>query len=64
MNKACQEAMKKGTVLKIQNFETAKGNYRIAHIRHPNGDVYMFKSRDGELLESVNLNKLKGLDEK
>jgi hypothetical protein len=64
MNKICQEAMKKGTVLKIQNFNTPMGAYRISHIRHPNGDICMFKSRDGELLECVNLSKMKGLDEK
>lgn len=60
MNKICREAMKNGTLLKGQKFETPKGLYRIAIIRHENGDICMFKSRDGELLESMNLSKMKG----
>lgn len=63
MNKDCVEAMKNGKLLKAQNFNTPKGNYRIAYINYK-GDVYMFKTRDGEMLECGNLNKMKGIDEK
>lgn len=63
MNPDCHLAMRKGTLLKVQNFETDKGKYRLAYIRY-DGDVFMFKTRDGEMLECVNLSKLKGLDEK
>lgn len=60
MKPECAEAMKKGTLLKVQNFETAKGVYRLAYIRY-NGDIYMFKTRDGVMLECGNLNKMKGV---
>lgn len=62
MNRDSKMAMKKGTLLSVQNFETPRGNYRITHIRH-DGDVFMFKTRDGELLECVNFNKAKGVPE-
>lgn len=62
MNPACHAAMRKGQLLKVQNFETVKGIYRITHVRYK-GDVFMFKTRDGELLECMNLSKMKGVDE-
>lgn len=59
MNPDCHAAMRKGQLLKVQTFETAKGVYRLAYIRH-NADVFMFKTRDGVMLECGNLNKMKG----
>ena len=63
MKPECVEAAKYGKKIKIQLFDTPKGKYLLSY-RRLNGDVYMFKYRDGKLLECVNLNKVKGLDEK
>jgi hypothetical protein len=49
-------AAKKGTVVKNQRFETAKGTYEITIVRH-RGKFYMFKLLEGKLVECTDLNK-------
>ena len=57
MRKDFEEAVKDGKVIKNQNFVTARGVYQVVFIRH-NGQVYMFKHRNGNLVECCNLSTL------
>ena len=57
-------AEKNGEILIDNSFETVKGKYQIVICRH-RSDIYLFKYRDGKLLECQNLNcaKAKGVKE-
>lgn len=50
-------AIKNGTVVKAQTFETDKGTYGITLIRYHN-HIYFVKNRNGTILECCNLNKI------
>ena len=50
-------AASKGTVIKNQNFVTARGVYQIIFVRYEN-DIYFFKHRNGQLVECCNLSNL------
>lgn len=52
------EALENGDIVKVQVFKTDIGVYRITLIRYK-GDVYFFKCRDEELVECINLSKVK-----
>lgn len=47
-------AEKNGETLIDNSFETVKGKYQIVIRRH-RSDIYLFKYRDGKLLECQNL---------
>ena len=57
MRKDFAKAASKGTVIKNQNFVTARGVYQIVFIRYEN-DIYFFKYRNGQLVECCNLSIL------
>jgi hypothetical protein len=50
------DAIKHGKVVRNQRFETPKGMYDISIVRHKNKS-YMFKLRDGKMVECIDLNK-------
>lgn len=54
------KAAAEGDLIKTQTFETRKGTYELDFIRY-RGNVYFFKSLNGKLVESCNLNAMKGL---
>lgn len=56
-------AEKNGETLIDNSFETAKGKYQIVIRRHRN-DIYLFKYRDGKLLECQNLSCTKAKEVK
>lgn len=43
---------------KVQNFETPKGCYRLVFMLSKEGDIYLLKTKDGELCELTNLTQL------
>ena len=53
------EAADNGEIVKTQNFVTARGVYQLIFVRH-NGDVFMYKHRNGELVECCNLSSRNG----
>lgn len=53
--------LSQGEVVMNNIFTTDRGLYRIACVRY-NNNIYMFKYRDGELLECKNLNTAKPID--
>lgn len=57
MRKDFAKAASKGTVIKNQNFMTARGVYQIVFVRYEN-DIYFFKHRNGKLVECCNLSSL------
>ena len=57
MRKDFAKAASKGTVIKNQNFVTARGVYQIVFVRYEN-DIYFFKHRNGQLVECCNLSNL------
>lgn len=56
-------AEKNGETLIDNSFETAKGKYQIVIRRH-RSDIYLFKYRDGKLLECQNLSFTKAKEVK
>lgn len=56
-------AEKNGETLIDNSFETVKGKYQIVIRRH-RSDIYLFKYRDGKLLECQNLNCTKAKEVK
>ena len=56
-------AEKNGEILIDNSFETVKGKYQIVICRHRR-DIYLFKYRDGKLLECQNLNCAKAKEVK
>ena len=63
MRKDFAKAISKGTVIKNQNFVTARGVYQIVFVRYEN-DIYFFKYRNGELVECCSLSNLGNNQEK
>lgn len=57
MRKDFAKAANKGTVIKNQNFVTARGVYQIIFVRYEN-DIYFYKYQNGKLVECCNLNAL------
>ena len=57
MRKDFAKAASNGTVIKNQNFVTARGVYQIVFVRYEN-DIYFFKHRNGKLVECCNLSNL------
>ena len=57
MRKDFAKAISKGTVIKNQNFVTARGVYQIVFVRYEN-DIYFFKNRNGQVVECCNLSIL------
>ena len=57
MRKDFAKAASKGTVIKNQNFVTARGVFQIIFVRYEN-DIYFFKHRNGQLVECCNLSTL------
>ena len=53
-----ESAMKRGTVIKSQKFETPKGVYCISLIRYKD-EIYFFKDLNGSIVECSNLNRFK-----
>ena len=56
-------AEKNGEILIDNSVETVKGKYQIVICRH-RSDIYLFKYRDGKLLECQNLNCAKAKEVK
>lgn len=56
-------AEKNGETLIDNSFETVKGKYQIV-IRRYRSDIYLFKYRDGKLLECQNLSCTKAKEVK
>lgn len=52
------DALKKGTVVKSQKFETERGVYTVTLIRYKR-EVYFFKDLNGTIVECCNLNRFK-----
>lgn len=44
-------------VIKANTYKTDRGIYRISILRHRNGDLLFMKTKDGELVELVNLSR-------
>ena len=61
MKPDCLDAITNGKLLKTQGFNTPKGMYGIALIRHK-GDIYFVKYLNRKLVECCNLSQLKGED--
>lgn len=59
MKTDCMEAITAGKVVKTQSFETERGTYAIALIRHK-GEIYFYKYLNGKIVECCNLSKKKG----
>ena len=57
MRKDFETAANKGTVIKTQNFVTARGVYQIVLIRY-NYDIYFYKHLNGKMVECCNLSTL------
>ena len=57
MRKDFAKAMENGTIIKKQNFVTARGVYQIIFVRHEN-EIYFFKYRNGVGVECCNLSNL------
>ena len=57
MRKDFAMAASNGTVIKNQNFVTARGVYQIVFVRYEN-DIYFFKHRNGKLVECCNLSTI------
>ena len=57
MRKDFAKAVSKGTVIKNQNFVTARGVYQLVFVRYEN-NIYFFKYRNGQLVECCNLSNL------
>ena len=57
MRKDFAKAASKGTVIKNENFVTARGVYQIIFVRYEN-DIYFFKHQNGQLVECCNLSNL------
>lgn len=55
-----KKALQQGKLLKYQSFETQKGLYTIFLARHDD-EIFMFKYKDGKLVECVNLSRSKGI---
>lgn len=53
-----KKAMENGTIVKYQSFQTDNGVYVLFLVRYE-GEVFMFKYKDGDLVECVNLSKAK-----
>lgn len=51
------DAIRKGSVISVNTFETAKGVYKIFHVRYCNY-IYLIKLRDDKILECKNLSKM------
>jgi hypothetical protein len=49
-------AAKSGEIVKTQNFVTARGVYQLIFVKHE-GNVFMYKHRNGELVECCNLSR-------
>lgn len=59
MKKEFIDAINNGEIVKIQDFDTNKGAYRLI-IVVSDGNVYLYKYLDGEMVECCNLSKLNG----
>lgn len=57
MRKDFAKAMENGTIIKKQNFVTARGVYQIVFVRYEN-EIYFFKYRNGVGVECCNLSNL------
>lgn len=53
-----KKVMEEGTIVKIQTFDASNGVYMLAFARYK-GEIFMFKYKDGKLVECVNLSKAK-----
>lgn len=51
-------AAMRGDIIKTQNFETERGIYQLIFVNH-DGAIFMYKHRNGELVECVNLSECK-----
>lgn len=57
MKKEFVDAIYTGEIVKVQNFTTDKGEYRIVIVRD-GLEFYFYKYKNRELVECSNLNKL------
>ena len=59
MKKEFIDAIYDGEIVKVQEFETAKGNYKLVHVR--NGfEIFFYKYLNDEMVECCNLSTLEG----
>lgn len=50
--------LKTTNVIKENTFETARGKYKISILRNlDSGDIFFMKTKDGNLVELINLSK-------
>ena len=59
MKKEFIDAIYDGEIVKVQEFETKKGVYKLINVRNE-ADMYLYKYLDEELVECCNLSKLNG----
>lgn len=60
MKKEFVDAIYTGEIVKVQNFTTDKGEYRIVIVRD-GLEFYFYKYKNKELVECSNLNKLEAI---
>lgn len=60
MKKEFVDAIYAGEIVKVQNFNTDKGEYRIVIVRD-GLEFYFYKYKNRELVECSNLNKLEAI---
>lgn len=60
MKKEFVDAIYTGEIVKVQNFTTDKGEYRIVIVRD-GLEFYFYKYKNRELVECSNLNKLEAI---
>jgi hypothetical protein len=60
MKKEFEDAIFSGEIVKIQNFTTDKGDYRIVIVRD-GLEFFFYKYKNRELVECSNLNKLEAI---
>ena len=53
------DAADNGEIVKTQNFVTNHGVYQLIFVKHK-GDVFMYKHKNGELVECCNLSSKHG----
>jgi hypothetical protein len=60
MKKEFEDAIFSGEIVKVQNFTTDKGDYRIVIVRD-GLEFFFYKYKNRELVECSNLNKLEAI---
>lgn len=60
MKKEFEDAIFSGEIVKVQNFTTDKGDYRIVIVRD-GLEFFFYKYKNRKLVECSNLNKLEAI---